>query len=61
MEDMIGISCDQAIAKRMNEAREEVLDRGYTYHVFSDGCWGRSEDSCDFADAFVLGYLQRVD
>ena len=61
MEDVIGISRDQAVAKRVNDAQEEVLDRCYTYHIFGDGRWGRSEDTCDFANALILGYLQRVD
>ena len=61
MKDMIGVSRDQAVSKRVNDAREEVLDRGYTYHVFGDGRWGRSKNTGDLANAFILGCLERVD
>ena len=57
----MGVSCDHSVAEGVEDAREEIFDRGYTYHVLGDCGWGGSENSCDLADAFVLGRLECVD
>ena len=58
---MIGVSRGYSITKGMENAREEILDRGYTYHVLGDYRWSGPEDAGDLPDSFVLGGLERVD